>query len=266
MRCLIWFLGWSCACFLGLSLESGMAFDVFVPKVAPKSAPPAPPPAPVTKSVPNPGGGAGGSNAGGGSAAAAGETGASFFGVEVKGTNILFILDRSGSMMSSTADQGTRLSLLKKELIKMLDVFTAPDTSIQKGKDSRSRGKYQLLFFSDDVDCFPELICVQMQNLQKKAEAIKYINTVDGASGTSMGMAWEEAQTSIRQNGIDTVYFLSDGEPTDVSDDQLLKQIEKMQKMLNPKRVVINCISIGRDSDLLQKIARGNGGKYSVSY
>ena len=45
---------------------------------------------------------------------------AEFYGVEIKGEKILFVLDKSGSMSAKT-DYGSRLDHLKKEFVDMLD-------------------------------------------------------------------------------------------------------------------------------------------------
>lgn len=198
---------------------------------------------------------------------AGGATGASFYGMEVTGTQILFILDHSGSMQSFS-DGDNRLDILKKELTAMLDVFTAPPPKalpLQKTKsDTRSRGAYRFLFFSDETLVFPSHGMIRMNNMSEKGKAVDWIKSIEPAGGTHMVGAFEDAKKLCLAYPIDTIYFLSDGEPNS-SYEEVLDCIRSWNPP-SSKQVVIQCISVGQESELLKKIAAENKGKYSSAH
>ena len=92
---------------------------------------------------------------------------------------------------------------------------------------------------------------------------IRVLHVVDKmipGGGTPMGDAVEYAFERIApKSNVDTIYLLSDGIPTDVTDEELL---EMLLLYIDRSGVTINCISIGIDSELLESVASESGGEY----
>lgn len=81
-----------------------------------------------------------------------------------------------------------------------------------------------------------------------------------GAGGsTNMLMAWRKILELTKHGQLDTVYFLSDGDPSDCSAEELTRLLTRL-----PKDVTVHCFAIGLDSPLLREIAAAHNGNYVV--
>ena len=96
---------------------------------------------------------------------------------------------------------------------------------------------------------------------QKMKKAKDFIKKLGAGGGTYMQTAWIAALKLIKKHKIDTVYFLTDGEPGDNFDEKWLKQA--VRKQLGSSSLKINCITIGDyGKDLMKKIARNHHGSF----
>ena len=74
--------------------------------------------------------------------------------------------------------------------------------------------------------------------------------------------AWRHLIDLLTKEKIDTIYFLSDVEPTDCNEQSLLNYL----KSNLPKTVTVHTISIGQTSDLLRRLAEQHCGIYTEKY
>lgn len=194
-------------------------------------------------------GSGGGDNVGDGAS-----TGASFYGIEVRGQNILFILDRSYSMGEPMDNGQTRIEAMKSELIKMISMFSS------KENKNRNRGQFKLLFFSDDNIYYPHKNkVVRMNNTLEIKKCINYISSVSVDNSTNLLGATESFVSLLERDKIDSIFLLTDGDPTEGTQDAIMRHFREIKyNKKTRKNITVNCISIGQESDLLKTIAQEN--------
>lgn len=154
----------------------------------------------------------------------------------------------AGSLIYEIFIQGKResskkLTKAKKELSKAI-----------KSMDSATR--FNIALFSDDLVFWsgkPEL--ADKDNKSDAREFIKYATT---SPNTNIGMALEGA---FEVEGVDEIFLITDGEPTDNSPAEILKQFAEMNK---DEGVRVNTVGLGeiKDDTFLKKLASQNGGRY----
>lgn len=176
----------------------------------------------------------------------------SFYGVKVEGNGLLFILDVSGSMTI-----GGRINKLRAQMGNILLVL--------EGRPARLR--HGILTFSDGVDsCYPRGIALnEAENRQKAA---RFIDRLDADGGTSMVAALRHAAEKVLPDAnLDTIYLLSDGSPTDGSDDMVLDAARLIHQRHQCR---IHTIAIGEEEPaafgeqtLLEKVATLTGGTFT---
>lgn len=180
-----------------------------------------------------------------------------FYGVEVRRTSkVLFIVDCSGSMGSGSSEipGKTRMDVLKMELEK----------AVFAGNASRSStGGFSIVKFSNGAEAFPPKkkgLC-KYNDAKRMKEAKEFIDNLYPGGGTNMKTGWNEAIEIIKKQGIDTVYFLTDGEPGDGFDPLWLQETIKKGKIRG--RLTVNCIAIGGNGQgLMKKVADDNKGSF----
>ena len=73
---------------------------------------------------------------------------------------------------------------------------------------------------------------------------------------------YDGLEKSLMDGNVDTVMLLSDGAPGAgryVATPDILRAVRRLNQT---RRIAIHCVSLGRDSELLRRLARENGGKY----
>ena len=148
---------------------------------------------------------------------------ATFYGIPVRGSRIVFILDISGSMRKALtslkarrhiAGSGhlegkkleSRLDLAREELVHTLEQLP-PTTAFNVG------------FFNDEVFWLHrEMVPATPENVQDTAKRVRSMSAeqstnVYEAMFQSMDAAWARSRTG-REAGPDTIFFLSDGVPS----------------------------------------------------
>ena len=68
---------------------------------------------------------------------------------------------------------------------------------------------------------------------------------------------------SLLREGVDTIFVLSDGVPGAgkyVTTPDILRAVRRLNQT---RRIAIHCVSIGMRSELLQRLAEENGGRYA---
>lgn len=176
----------------------------------------------------------------------------SFYGVKVEGNGLLFILDVSGSMTI-----GSRIQKLRAQMSNILLVLP----------NRPERLRYGILTFSDDVEsCFTRGISLNDDASRKKAE--RFVEELQADGGTSMVSALTHAATKVLPDAnLDTIYLLSDGSPSDGSDDMVLDAARKIKQRHQCR---IHTIAIGEDipvvgdqKSLMAQVAALTGGTFT---
>ena len=136
------------------------------------------------------------------------------------------------------------------------------DTTCEGFQDARKRkssDRFRIVCFSSGCTFFPDEKSsgYKFSDVQQVGAAIDYVKGLSPCGGTCMKHAWDAITPFISQEEIKSVYFLSDGDPTDCTADSLLTQL----KATVPK-LTIHTISMGQSSELLRRVAKQHKGQY----
>lgn len=152
-----------------------------------------------------------------------------FYGIDVRGKGLLFILDVSGSM--SFED---RISKLRGQMQNILTIFSSrPGTT-----------RYGIITFGDNIEsCFPRGI---MDNSdENRRRATRFVERLQADGGTPMVEALTHACNKVLPDAdVDTIFFLSDGQPSDGTPQMVL---DITRKIFQRHQTRFNTISIGED-------------------
>ncbi|MBI3267699.1 MAG: VWA domain-containing protein [Planctomycetes bacterium] len=223
-------------------------------------------------------GGAGGAAAGGGGGGGGAEPGktVTFYGIETKSKNLIFVVDISGSMAEETDVQkqvtsgsaggagagpkGKRkIDIARYELSRAIGLL--PDDA-----------KFNIITFSSDVKVYsPSRMIVATKGA--KAEAQRFAEALEPEGQTNIYDALEKAfelvggHKQIDENykgGVDTIFFLTDGQPTAGKSKDPKEIADEVKKWNAVRKIRIHAIGIGRDAadEILRRLAEESGGTY----
>ena len=180
-----------------------------------------------------------------------------YYEVPVTSRRMLFIIDSSGSMsaamkVTTTSEGGgqreedsTRMERAKQELTLLLSKIP-PYTG------------FNLIEFNSKIR--PWKKSMQPWSRRNITDAVKFTKALNPGGGTSA----KQALTEALENNLtaDTIYFLTDGAPTDGTPKDILQDIELLNRFL---RVRIHTIGFGAGGQtLLKPLAEQNNGKYQL--
>lgn len=172
---------------------------------------------------------------------ASGTAGTSFFGLEVRGSRIVYIVDVSGSMYLEG-----RLERLKRELIDSL-------------RELPEHGHFSIVTFQSVPRSLMGRGWTAATGANKSAAEVE-INNMQAAGGTVPGPAFQGAfDLSPRP---DAIYFMTDGEFEQYAQ-ALMGDIEDWNRR-GRRPTPIYCITFGTDTAraVMQRIADRSGGGY----
>ena len=92
-----------------------------------------------------------------------------------------------------------------------------------------------------------------------RARAIDFVKGVETRSGTNV---FDTLEFALADKRVDTIYLLSDGEPTAGRFLDLPSITREVQALNRRRGITIHCIAFGEESKLLEAIAKENGGQY----
>ena len=191
-------------------------------------------------------GGAGGGGNGDGEGLGGGGMGggASFFGVEARGSRFVYICDVSGSMNErDSGDGSSRLSYLKHELARSLSQLL-------------EHMSFSVLLFSSDAR--PLGGSVRWINAAEagKKFATDRVSEITALGGTEPWPAFEMA--FAMRPAPDAIYFMTDG----VFDPSVAARIA--QRNTGSRKIPVHCITLIEKSgeEIMRKIAEDSGGTY----
>lgn len=184
-----------------------------------------------------------------------GRTGATFYGLRVLSDRVAFVLDTSGSMRDPAASRGgrtrspgssgpTKIDVAKEELSRALTDF--PDGDL-----------FNVVFFADTASAWEDRL-VKMAK-RARGDALEFVADRRADGGTALH---EALRCAFDDPLIDTIYLLSDGDPTvgELIDPARIRA--EVALWNRARRVRINGIAVGQHSVLLRWLAADSGGRY----
>ena len=179
---------------------------------------------------------------------AAGRTVSKLYGLVIESTRIVYVIDRSGSMQlpDTTGERvRTRWETLEEQLLR--HVQSLP----KKG------ARFNVIVFSDTADAFrPHSV----DATDDARAAVKKF--VEGISPHGETNVWSGLALALEEENVDTIVLLTDGAPT-AGEFTRPEDIRRELVLRNRfRRIAIDTISVGQDSNFLRDIARENGGTY----
>ena len=109
------------------------------------------------------------------------------------------------------------------------------------------------------MQLFPDLEPCGFRDRSAVERLNRFVGALGAGGSTNMLMAWRKILELTKHGQLDTVYFLSDGDPSDCSAEELKRLLTRL-----PKTVTVHCFAIGPDSSLLREIAAAHNGNYVV--
>ncbi len=172
-------------------------------------------------------------------------TSARFYGLPVHSLRVAFVLDVSGSMRQPSGTGETRMQVARRELRGVLTRLSG-------------EARVNLIFFDSDVHPFAKrLVPLGKKGVRKKL--LDFVAKATPLGATNLSGALSQAFADTR---IDTIYLLSDGEPTAGAITDPARLLSEISHLNRSRLLRLHCVSIGRESRLLAALARQSGGRY----
>jgi hypothetical protein len=182
-----------------------------------------------------------------------------YFGLEVWSSQLALVFDISGSMTSSNLNLGTSGVQVAGKLKSGSPFEICKDQIKTISKTFKAQTQFMLVAFNHEVKPFQESL-VPGTAANVKAATI-FLDQLKADGGTNI---YDALRLALKSDEVDTIYLLSDGEPTDgarTEDDDILSAIQLLNRF---RRTKINTVQIGEDSQLMRELAKGSGGIYRV--
>jgi len=191
--------------------------------------------------------------------------GSSFFGTPRPGRRVVYIVDFSESMRSDAEGGGTRLDAAKKELIRSIHAlksgtafnvifFARTAWTIETEGPNHEENGWNGLNDAPSIAWHPATD-------QVKAAFTKEVNAMSLGIGTVWFSPLKMAFSMIPQP--DTIYMLSDGEPSDL--DYTLNLVDEMNKGSIPVDTIA-LESPGEAASAMNDLANETGGRFTLIY
>ncbi|MFM1870831.1 MAG: hypothetical protein RL398_253 [Planctomycetota bacterium] len=169
-----------------------------------------------------------------------------YYEIPLVSSRVAFLVDQSGSMNAQvgTDKKFTRLEAAKKQLAQVLTALPSTHQANLIPYDSRANPVWKELRPLDD---------------DNRKRILASVNALQPRGGTNI---FDTLELAFRDGSVDTLYLLTDGQPsagrlTDPAD--ILAEVTRWYRT---KQIVVHCIAIGLESDLLKRIAEVTGGEY----
>ncbi|MEN8149530.1 MAG: HEAT repeat domain-containing protein [Planctomycetota bacterium] len=181
----------------------------------------------------------------------------SFYGIRVLSKRILFVIDISGSMTESAGKDRTKIDVAKYELKNAI-------LGLGEGAE------FNIVNYAQAVFVWRKGM-VKAKGKDKRA-AVKFIEKMEAVGATNIHGALSRAfhlvglgsRDKNYEVGADTIFFLSDGQPTrgEILDPNKILACVKRWNSL--RRVKIHTVGVGpgHDASFMRSLAESSGGKY----
>ena len=176
---------------------------------------------------------------------------AEFFGVRIISHRVAFVIDVSGSMaellQTETIDgrPATRMDVVKRELLQCMEALDAD-------------ALFNLVPFNTAVSPWLEGGLVASEKATRQ-DAVTFIERLGNRGGTNIH---DSLHFAFRDPEVDTIFLLSDGEPTSGAITDAHRIREAVQGWNASRGVVVHCVSVGSSLELLEWLAADSGGRF----
>ncbi len=169
-----------------------------------------------------------------------------YYDIPLVSTKIAFLVDHSGSMRAQvgTDKKFTRLEAAKKQLAQVLESLPAT---------------HQCNLIAYETKVRPIWKELRRLDTENRKDILKEVARLQPAGGTNI---FDSLEAAFADPEVDTIYLLTDGQPsagrlTDPAD--ILAEVRRWYRT---RQVVVHCIAIGLESQLLKQIAECTEGVY----
>ncbi len=172
---------------------------------------------------------------------------ASYFGIPLVSRRCVFLVDASGSMAAKigTDNKRTRYDEVRTQLHNAVEKL--PDDQL-----------FNICFYSSAVNpMWPELRSAKGDERKQVLDRIKASNFTQGSTNI-----FDSLERAFGDSQIDTVYLLSDGEPSAGRITDATQIADLVRRWNYGRQVVIHCVAVGTNSKFLERLARESGGEY----
>jgi HEAT repeat protein len=177
-------------------------------------------------------------------------SGSGFYGLSLDSDRVVFVIDQSGSMQAPVAfdeslpDAHSRLQHALANALRSIEVL-------------KEDAMVDVVLFHSGVDLWkPQL----MELTQHNRKALQ--NYLAGQSPGGAPDLFDGLEMALQLDGTDRILLLSDGEPTAgrfTATEDILREVAYLNRT---RRIVIDCVSLGIRSSLLERLAAQSGGRY----
>lgn len=174
-----------------------------------------------------------------------------FFGIRIISHRVIFIIDVSGSMLESTRVKyegqtpETRIEVAKRELKKAIE-----------GLDEDAL--FNVITFSGGVNSWLDGGVVGSSE-KSREEALEWVDRLGAMGATNL---YDSVRTAFEDPDVDTLFILSDGEPTagEVTDPWRIR--EDVRRWNEYRDIVIHTVAVGGSLQILEWLAEDSGGSH----
>jgi len=168
-----------------------------------------------------------------------------YYSIPLTSKAVCFLIDTSGSMSAKVGTAKITRLQAAKDALKYVIENCAPDFY------------FNLIPFSGTGRAWK--VGLTPASGENKLAAQKFVKRFRPSGGTNVHDALKQA---FADKKVDTIYLLSDGQPStgNITDENDLADEVQLWNM--KRRIVINTISIGTDSVLMQRLAKESGGTF----
>lgn len=174
-----------------------------------------------------------------------------FFGIRIVSHRVIFIIDVSGSMAFDARAEYVeqqpepRIEIAKRELKKCIESLD-------------EEALFNVVIFSSDVDSWLDK-GMSASSEEGRDAALEYVERLGAFGATNL---YDSVQAAFEDADVDTIFILSDGEPTAGAQTDPFIIREHVRKWNEHRDIRINCIAVGGSLQILEWLAEDSGGSY----
>lgn len=178
-------------------------------------------------------------------------TPAKFFGLEIVSRRVLFVIDVSGSMIEAMYGRtyegrpAARIDVVRQEAIAAIERLD-------------SGALFNVYAFSNGVEKWQDRSAGTNDAASRKS-AITWVERLGASGGTNI---YDALQLAFEDPDVDTIYLLSDGQPTAGEETDPHRIREDVAFWNRHRKVQIHTIAVGDSLELLEWLAEDSGGQH----
>lgn len=182
--------------------------------------------------------------------------GSTFYGIQTRAKDIVYILDISGSMKAQATGKEKGYTRMKQAVTELIG-------SIRK---LHKKGTFNIIFYHSTVSIWKKKM--QPASKKNKEAAIEWANEVTTRGRTniydSLDLAFKIAGRGTFDKGytpaVEAIFLLSDGWPNVGRIKEAPKILTAVKKLNRLSKVELNTIAIGSANNFMRQLAKQNNG------